>query len=175
MGEEQRSATEVRVPFLPLRGLVAFPHEEYPIYIGRKMSINAIDAAESQRSPILLVAQKDPKVPKPAADDMYSIGTLGSVTQVMRLPDGTIKALIDGKKRARVKGFVFEAPYFSAAVEEIDEGSVTTGAIEPWCTKLFRRSNSTCGAKARSLRRWLVRSPRLTTPACWPIKSPANC
>src|SRR5437868_14163131 len=90
------------VPLLPLRELIVFPHEVYPIFVGRQKSIKALEAAESKKTPILLVAQKDAKVAEPAAGDLYAVGTLGVVVQLLRLPDGTVKALLEGKKRARV-------------------------------------------------------------------------
>ena len=89
------------VPLLPLRELIVFPHQVYPIFVGRQKSIKALEAAEARKQPILLVAQKDAKVSDPGPQDIYAIGTLGVVVQLLRLPDGTVKALLEGKKRAR--------------------------------------------------------------------------
>lgn len=136
MGDERTSAALLTAPFLPLRGLIAFPHQTYPIYIGRKLSMNAINAAESSKTPILLIAQRDPKVPKPSADDMYSIGTLGEIVQVIRLPDGTIKSLITGKKRARVKRFSFAEPHFTAEIDAIEEPVGRDASVETLMRKV---------------------------------------
>jgi ATP-dependent Lon protease len=118
------------VPFLPLRALIAFPHEVYPIYIGRGMSIKAVEAAESRKTPILLVAQRDAAVAAPSSADMYEIGTLGIMVECLRQPDGTIKTLIEGKKRARVTRYVFDEEFFKADAEEIEEPNGRAAEIE---------------------------------------------
>jgi ATP-dependent Lon protease len=118
------------VPFLPLRGLIAFPHEVYPIYIGRGRSIKAIEAAEKAKSPILLLAQKDALIGAPSAADMYAVGTLGELAEVVRLPDGTIKTMIEGKKRVRVSRLVFDKEFFKAEVEALEEPTASSVDLE---------------------------------------------
>jgi len=99
---DNRDTSHEAVPLLPLRELIVFPHEVYPIFVGRQKSIKALEAAETSKKPILLAAQKDARVSDPGPDDIYSVGTLGVVVQLLRLPDGTVKALLEGKKtRAR--------------------------------------------------------------------------
>src|SRR5579872_3274358 len=110
------------VPLLPLRELIVFPHEVYPIFVGRQKSIKALEAAETSKKPILLAAQKDARISDPGPDDIYSVGTLGVVVQLLRLPDGTVKALLEGKKRARVVRYVSQDDYFQVEAEEIEEG-----------------------------------------------------
>src|SRR5580704_10670174 len=110
------------VPLLPLRELIVFPHEVYPIFVGRQKSIKALEEAENQKKPIPLAAQKDAKVSEPTPDDIYAVGTLGVVVQLLRLPDGTVKALLEGKKRARVVRYVSQDDYFQVEAEEIEEG-----------------------------------------------------
>ena len=90
------------VPLLPLRELIVFPHQVYPIFVGRQKSIKALEAAEARKQPILLVAQKDAKIYDPGPQDIYATGTLGVVVQLLRLPDGTVKVLVEGKRRARI-------------------------------------------------------------------------
>jgi len=117
------------IPPVPLRGLVAFPHEVYPIFIGRRKSIRAIDAAGvpetpisfGARTPILMVAQRDAAVAEPSPADMYQVGTLGVIVEHQRLPDGTVKVMVEGKKRARIARFVFGQKFFKAQAEEIAE------------------------------------------------------
>ncbi|HLX38121.1 MAG TPA: LON peptidase substrate-binding domain-containing protein [Candidatus Binataceae bacterium] len=111
------------VPFLPLRGLIAFPHETYPIYIGRVTSIRAIETAAERKTPILMVAQRDAIVAKPSSADMYEVGTLASLSQWIKLGDGTIKAEIVGECRARVSRFVFDTDFIQAEYEEISESA----------------------------------------------------
>ncbi len=109
------------VALLPLRELIVFPHEVYPIFVGRQKSIKALEVSEAQKRPILLVAQKDAKVAEPSPQDLYTIGTLGVVVQLLRLPDGTVKALLEGKKRARIVNYLQQDDYFQVEVEEIEE------------------------------------------------------
>ncbi|HUO05822.1 MAG TPA: endopeptidase La [Candidatus Binataceae bacterium] len=118
------------VPLLPLRELIVFPHEVYPIFVGRNKSIKALEAAEASKTPILLVAQRDAKVADPAPTDLYAVGTLGVVVQLLRLPDGTVKALLEGKKRARVLKYVSDAEYFRVEAEEIEEPADRSPEIE---------------------------------------------
>jgi ATP-dependent Lon protease len=127
------------VPLLPLRELIVFPHEVYPIFVGRQKSIKALEAAEASKKPILLVAQKDARVADPAPSDIYPIGTLGVVVQLLRLPDGTVKALLEGKKRARILKYIADEEYFQVEAEEIEEVCERTPEVEA----LIRTVNST--------------------------------
>src|SRR5438105_5264652 len=127
------------VPLLPLRELIVFPHQVYPIFVGRQKSIKALEAAEARKQPILLVAQKDAKVSDPGPDDIYAMGTLGVVVQLLRLPDGTVKALLEGKRRARIVRFLSDDEYFQVEVEEVPEVCERTTEVEA----LMRSVNST--------------------------------
>jgi ATP-dependent Lon protease len=127
---EAVGASERLVPFLPLRELVAFPHEIYPIYIGRPKSIRAIEAAAGGGMPILMVAQKDAKLPSPAPSDMYDIGTLGTLNQWLKLGDGTIKAEVVGSRRARVTRFVFDQEFTKAEYVEVAEAATPSEALD---------------------------------------------
>src|SRR6266481_5394981 len=118
------------VPLLPLRGLIVFPHQVFPISAGRHKSIKALEEAEAQKKPILLAAQKDPKVSEPTPDDIYAVGTLGIVVQLLHLPDGTVKALLEGKKRARIIRHVSDREFFQVEVEEVAEVCERTTAVE---------------------------------------------
>src|SRR6202043_1507555 len=118
------------VPLLPLRELIVFPHEVYPIFVGRQKSIKALEAAEASKRPILLAAQKDARVSEPGPDDIYAVGTLGVVVQLLRLPDGTVKALLEGKKRARVLRYASQDEFFQVEVEEIEEVCDRTTEVE---------------------------------------------
>lgn len=118
------------VALLPLRELIVFPHEVYPIFVGRQKSIKALEVSEAQKRPILLVAQKDAKVAEPSPQDLYTIGTLGVVVQLLRLPDGTVKALLEGKKRARIVNYLQQDDYFQVEVEEIEELTERGAEIE---------------------------------------------
>src|SRR5882672_6170518 len=128
--KDNRDGASNVVPLFPLRELIVFPHEVYPIFVGRQKSIKALEAAESKKTPILLVAQKDAKVAEPAAGDIYAVGTLGMVVQLLRLPDGTVKALLEGKKRARVVRYASSDGYFQVEAEEIEEVCERTSEVE---------------------------------------------
>src|SRR6266700_2793279 len=100
--DKEQSGGPVR---LPLRDIIVFPHMVVPLFVGRQRSIKALEEATQKQSLIFLSSQKDAKTNDPAEDDIYKIGTLGSVVQMLKLPDGTVKVLIEGKKRARVARF----------------------------------------------------------------------
>ncbi|MBM9536464.1 endopeptidase La [Desulfobulbus alkaliphilus] len=91
-------------PLMPLRDIVLFPGMVAPLVVGREKSIKALEAAMENRSLVFLVTQKDARVDDPSQEDLYSLGTLASVMQLLRLPDGTIKALVEGKRRAIIVG-----------------------------------------------------------------------
>ncbi|MGW8159386.1 endopeptidase La [Desulfoprunum sp.] len=106
---------------MPLRDIVIFPHMVAPLVVGRKRSIQALEDAMEKRTEILLVAQKDSTIDEPSEKEIYSYGTLASVMQLLRLPDGTIKALVEGKTKARIVSFVPHDLFLQAEVEEIPD------------------------------------------------------
>jgi Lon protease-like protein len=109
------------LPFLPLREMIAFPHVVYPVFVGRPMSIKAIESAASRKIPIIMAAQKNPAVENPGDADIYRTGVVGTVIKVEALPDGTLKALIEGKRRARIVRFIADREFFEAKTQEIAE------------------------------------------------------
>jgi ATP-dependent Lon protease len=123
-------------PLLPLRGLVAFPHMSYPIFVGRPMSINAAVYAQEHNVPILLAAQKDPVVSDPSSSDMYEIGTIAVIFQTIRMGDGTIKTTLEAKRRARVTRFIFNEDFSKAEAEEIQEPAASDARLESLVTSV---------------------------------------
>ena len=109
------------VPLLPLRDIIVFPHMVSQLFVGRERSINALDAAMARDKDIFLAAQKNAKTNEPTPDDIYAVGTLGTVMQLLRLPDGTVKVLVEGKRRGRIKKFAQTDEFFLVEVEEIPE------------------------------------------------------
>src|SRR5215470_15129460 len=89
-------------PLLPLRDVVVFPHMVIPLFVGRPKSIKALDVAMDAGKHILLVAQKSAAKDDPGADDLYPIGSIATVLQMLKLPDGTVKVLVEGAHRARI-------------------------------------------------------------------------
>tara|TARA_B100001939_G_scaffold98441_2_gene84795 strand:- start:8909 stop:11314 length:2406 start_codon:yes stop_codon:yes gene_type:complete len=115
------STPSYTIPLLPLRDVVIFPHMVAPLFVGREKSIRALEEAMKNDKKILLSAQKDAKTNDPGPEDIYSIGTVGSIVQMLRLPDGTVKVLVEGKNRASLKQFNDENKYFSVSVEDLEE------------------------------------------------------
>jgi ATP-dependent Lon protease len=95
----------IDLPVLPLRDVVVYPHMVIPLFVGRDRSIKALDIAMAGDKQILLVAQKSPDIDDPGKDDLYSMGTLATVLQLLRLPDGTIKVLVEGTSRVAIEGY----------------------------------------------------------------------
>lgn len=104
------------LPLLPLRDVVVYPQIVQPLFVGRPKSIKALEVAMNSGKQVLLVAQKNPTEDDPSARDIYDIGTVASILQLIRLPDGTVKVLVEGVSRARIKSVELEAEYFQAQV-----------------------------------------------------------
>jgi ATP-dependent Lon protease len=104
------------IPVLPLRDVVVYPHMVIPLFVGREKSIKALEAAMENDKQILLVAQKSAAQDDPQPDDVYRIGTVSSILQLLKLPDGTVKVLVEGNTRAKIVHFVGTEEYFTAQV-----------------------------------------------------------
>jgi ATP-dependent Lon protease len=105
----------ILVPVLPLRDVVVYPHMVIPLFVGRDKSIKALDHGMQAGKQILLVAQQTPEVDDPAEKDIHRIGTLSTILQLLKLPDGTVKVLVEGGDRARILQ-ITDGPFFSALV-----------------------------------------------------------
>ena len=114
-------------PVLPLRDIVVFPYMIVPLFVGREKSIAALEEVMRCDKQILLVAQKNASDDEPTPDGIYSMGTLASVLQLLKLPDGTVKVLVEGTVRANIRRYVDNENYFEAEIERVDE---TVGAEE---------------------------------------------
>src|SRR5262245_31101589 len=120
------------LPLLPLRDIIVFPHMVVPLFVGREKSINALEEAMAGDRELLLAAQKKAKTNDPREEDIFAVGTVGHIIQLLRLPDGTVKVLVEGKQRATVKAFEQANPFFVVEVEDIpepDERSVEIAAL----------------------------------------------
>jgi ATP-dependent Lon protease len=120
---------EILYPLLPLRDVVVFPHMVVPLFVGRDKSIKALEWAMSHEKEIFLSAQRDAKVDTPAQKDIYLFGTMGTVLQLLRLPDGTVKALIEGKQRARIEEFVPNQDFFMVKMKRFYEDDADEQSI----------------------------------------------
>lgn len=108
--------SEKSLPVLPLRDVVVFPHMVIPLFVGRRKSIKALEEAMESGKEIMLVAQKSASDDDPQPDDIHTIGTLANILQLLRLPDGTVKVLVEGDRRAIIQRYVETEEYFSAEV-----------------------------------------------------------
>src|SRR3989339_421148 len=110
-------------PLLPLRDVVVFPHMVIPLFVGRTESIKALEAAMEKSKQIFLVSQKDPNVDSPQKKDLYEIGTIATILQLLRLPDGTVKVLVEGTQRGKIRKTSKQNEYFICEVDVFAEGS----------------------------------------------------
>ena len=115
------SSQESNTPVLPLRDVVVYPHMAIPLFVGREKSIAALSAAMQDDKRILLVAQRTADKDDPGAEDLYEVGTLASVLQMLKLPDGTVKVLVEGAQRARIQELGAGGDYLQADIELLDE------------------------------------------------------
>jgi ATP-dependent Lon protease len=109
------------LPILPLRDIVVFPHRIVPLFVGREKSVAALEAAMAADKELFLVAQLDPGEDDPDRDALYDLGVIATAMQLLKLPDGTVRVLVEGAKRARLVGLVPRDGYMAAEVEEVEE------------------------------------------------------
>lgn len=130
-GESEASERSV-LPLLPLRDIIVFPNMISQLFVGRERSIAALEEAMSRDKEIFLAAQRHAKTNEPTAEDIFSVGTIGDIRQLLRLPDGTVKVLVEGKRRAKVARYVQSTPCFIIETEpmrEVDASDVTAEAL----------------------------------------------
>jgi len=133
MSKTPKSAADGKpetLPVLPLRDIVVFPHMIVPLFVGRAKSIKALEEVMREDKRILLVAQKNPADDDPALDAIYEVGTLAQVLQLLKLPDGTVKVLVEGVERAKVHRFTDRADFFEAEVEVTPAPAGDTAEVE---------------------------------------------
>ena len=121
-------ATEL--PLLPLRDVVVYPHMVLPLFVGREKSIEALEQAMAGDKQVLLVAQRDAADDNPAVDDLYQVGTVSNILQLLKLPDGTIKVLVEGEYRAAVESMDDEGDYTVAQVRQIESDPIPDDEVE---------------------------------------------
>ncbi len=129
-GGADRQTGDLVAPLLPLRDIVVFPHMVVPLFVGRPRSIKALEEAVGGDRELLLSAQREAEKDEPDQEDVYRVATLGSIIQLLRLPDGTVKILVEGRQRARIRGFSQTDPYFACEYELLEEEASTTVEVE---------------------------------------------
>ena len=121
MKNTEKRGNLMAIPLLPLRDVVVFPHMIVPLFVGRERSIAALESAMKYEKGIFLAAQKNAQKDDPVEEDIYKVGTIGVIIQLLRLPDGTVKVLVEGKKRGVIKNYLPNAEFFVVNVEEQQE------------------------------------------------------
>src|SRR5574343_88937 len=110
---------QIELPLLPLRDVVVFPHMVIPLFVGRPKSIKALENAMEAGKSILLVAQKSAAKDEPSAEDLYDLGCIANILQMLKLPDGTVKVLVEGVQRARIHQIQESESHFTADVSPV--------------------------------------------------------
>lgn len=129
--------TTIELPLLPLRDVVVYPHMVIPLFVGREKSIEALEAAMTGDKQILLVAQKNPAVDDPDDQDLYRVGTVATVLQLLKLPDGTVKVLVEGEQRGSIERFIELDDHCRAEVQLIEEGETAERESEVFTRSLL--------------------------------------
>lgn len=131
--EESKVETKkIVLPVLPLRDVVVYPKMIVPIFVGREMSIEAVQKANDKGSDIVLVMQKKADVEVPEAADLYKVGTRGNILQMLKLPDGTVKILVEGIERIKIKSFHHEGAYISASILPYPQETEDNTELKSW-------------------------------------------
>ena len=117
------------IPILPLRDIVVFPHMIVPLFVGREKSVLALETVMAENKQILLLTQTDASTEEPSSDDLYRVGTLGTILQLLKLPDGTVKVLVEGGRRAQVIEINDSSDFLLGTVQEIFEDKITDPEI----------------------------------------------
>jgi len=144
-----KRSERIEIPVLPLRDVVVYPHMVIPLFVGREKSIRGLEVAMEHDKKIILVAQKDPAKDDPAPDDLFSVGTIASILQMLKLPDGTVKVLVEGLRRAKIDILLDDGKCFTAVTRYIElpvmderkQESLVRGAIHQFecCIKLNKK------------------------------------
>ena len=127
MTENKKS---MNLPVLPLRNIVVFPNMVVPLFVGRDKSINALEQVMDKDQELLFLSQKNSEVDDPSEKDLFKIGTRGKILQLLKLPDGTVKVLVEGLARCKVKKIEFTADYITADIEELENSEVISDTIK---------------------------------------------
>ena len=124
------SSSVIDLPLLPLRDVVVYPHMVLPLFVGREKSVEALEDAMAGSKQVLLVAQRNAADDNPGVDDIYQVGTVSNILQLLKLPDGTIKVLVEGSFRAAIDNVDDEGPFTVAGVREIESDDVPDDEAE---------------------------------------------
>ena len=127
MTENKKS---MNLPVLPLRNIVVFPNMVVPLFVGRDKSINALEQVMDKDQELLFLSQKNSEVDDPSEKDLFKLGTRGKILQLLKLPDGTVKVLVEGLARCKVKKIEFTADYITADIVELENSEILSDTIK---------------------------------------------
>ena len=122
-------SSPIQLPVLPLRDIVVFPHMIVPLFVGREKSVKALEEVMNENKQILLLTQTDAAIEDPSQSDMYQMGTIGNILQLLKLPDGTVKVLVEGLSRARVDNLVDVGDFMTGEAIEIADPDVVDAEV----------------------------------------------
>ena len=117
---KSKPTKKIELPVLPLRDVIIYPHMVMPLFVGRPKSIKALEKSLKEDKKILLVAQKDALLDEPIADDLFQVGAVSTILQMLKLPDGTVKVLVEGVDRGKIDAYQFDGDFISAKVQLIN-------------------------------------------------------
>ena len=128
--DEESNASKLLLPLLPLRDIVVFPHMVAPLFVGREKSVNALSDAMNKDKNVFLATQTKAGIDNPGEEDISQVGTIGKVLQLLRLPDGTVKALVEGETRAKIVRFIDNVDFFQVELEKISSHGLPPAEAE---------------------------------------------
>lgn len=153
------------LPVLPIRDIVVFPHMAAPLFVGREKSVRALEEVMRSEKKILLAAQKEAAEDEPKPDGIYTIGTLANVVQMLKLPDGTVRVLVEGVARARIRRFTGRKEYFEAQIETIEETNSDTPEAKAACRAVAGQFETFAKLSRKTPTEVLTAVSQITEPA----------
>jgi ATP-dependent Lon protease len=161
-------------PVLPLRDIVVFPHMIVPLFVGREKSVRALEEVMQDDKQILLSSQIDPTVDDPRTDGIYRVGVLANVLQLLKLPDGTVKVLVEGKARVKITEFLDNPAFFEARAQRLDESLGDNAAAEALVRAVGEEFERYAKIKKNIPEEAMASVAETREPARWPTWSPAT-
>jgi ATP-dependent Lon protease len=149
--KRKKSVSTLTLPVVPTRGMVTFPFMVLPLFVGRDKSINALEAAFAGDKNILLVSQRDENIEEPVAADLFDFGTLCEIVQMMKMPDGNVRVVVEGRSRMRIIEYSKEAPYFVAQAEIVVEEKTESSPESEAITRRLRQDFETAVGLSRNI------------------------
>ena len=131
--------TKVKLPLLPLRDIVVFPSMVIPLFVGRDKSINALNEVMKGQKKIILVSQKNSEVDDPKKNDIFNYGCEGNILQLLKLPDGTVKVLVEGTKRLKIVDFNDEDNFITCTFEHIKDQNIDNDELLPLALSAIKK------------------------------------